>query len=194
MTPEEYQRATASGKFKPIKIEQILPYPDGQPGFYFTRLAYVDNVDQVFVVEREARRQLAVGQFTLGGQNVTVRYSQIGSNNLGDIFDDSWDSLVRGLEANPFVLEFSFPEPRPITAIAADFGSMDLTMTVLLYPPGSDTPVKLSQTWRDQPPDPHVEMKFDNAPAQVSKMRVEVLNLLAGDTANIHIRGFKIQP
>ena len=53
----------------------------------------------------------------------------------------------RNLEANPFVLEFSFPQPRPITGIAADFGSMDLTMTVLLYAPGSDTPVKLSQSW-----------------------------------------------
>jgi len=194
MTQDEYNRATASGKFKNIQVEQILPYPDGRPGFYFTRLTYADNVDQVFAAEKEARRQLASGQFPIGGQDVTVRYSQIGGGLLRDIFDGNWDTLVRGEEANPFILEFDFPEPRSVTGVTADFGTMDLTMSVLLYPPGSETPVKLSQTWRDRPPDPHVEMQFDNAPPQVSKMRVEILNLLAGDTANIHIREFKVLP
>ncbi len=194
LTAQEYDQARQSPKFKTVQVDQSLAYPDGSPGFYVVHLAYVDNIDQILAAEQEALHQLASGQFTIGNQMVTMRYSQIADGDLRDIFDGKWETLVRGLEANPFVLEFSFPEPRPITGIAADFGSMDLTMSVLLYAPGSDTPVKLSQTWRNQPPDPHVEMKFDNPPAQVSKMRVEILNLLAGDTANIHIREFKIQP
>ena len=96
----------------------------------------------------------------------------------------------------PIPLCWSLPSrsPRPVTGLAADFGSMDLTLNVMLYAPGSDTPVKLSETYRDQPPDPRVEMKFDNAPAQVSRLRVEILNLLAGETANIHIREFQVLP
>ena len=128
--------------------------------------------------------------------NISIHtYSQlIEGDLLQNIFDGSRDSLARGVEANPFVLEFTFPAPRSVSGISADFGSMDLTMSVLLYAPGSDTPVRLSQGYQNQPPDPHVEMKFDNPPAQVSKMRVEIFNLLAGQTANIHIREFKLLP
>jgi 4-amino-4-deoxy-L-arabinose transferase-like glycosyltransferase len=194
MTPEEYDRAIQSGKFKDIKIEQTLPYPDGRTGFYFTRLTYADNVDQTFAAEAETRRQLLKAQIRLGDQRVTVQYSQIGDMTIESIFDGDRDTLVRGTEANPFVLEFDFPEPRPVTGIVADFGSMDFTLTAQLYAPGSDTPVKQSQTYRDQPPDPHVEMKLENAPALVSKLRVEILSLLAGKTANIHIREFHVQP
>ena len=194
LTAPEYETARASPKFKTVQAEQILNYPDGSPGFYVVRLAYVDNVDAIFGAEAEGRRQLAEGQAHIGSQTVTVRYSQINAGSLADIFDGNWNTLVRGVDANPFVFEFLFPEPRPVTGIAADLGSMDLTMTVSLYGPGSDTPVKVSQSYRNQPPDPHVEMDFDNAPAQVSRMRVEIASLLAGDTANIHVREFKVLP
>jgi hypothetical protein len=31
MTPPEYERARASGKFEPFVPEEIVPYPDGTP-------------------------------------------------------------------------------------------------------------------------------------------------------------------
>jgi 4-amino-4-deoxy-L-arabinose transferase-like glycosyltransferase len=194
MMPNEYDNASRNPKLKAIQIDRIIPYPDGKPGFYFARIAYADNVEAVFVDEAAARRQLTMAEVSLNGQSVKIGYSNIGDAAIQNVFDGNRDTLVRGVEANPFVLEFTFPEPRSVTGIKADFGSMDLTLVVKLYAPGSDVPVKLSQTYRDQPPDPHVEMKIDNAPAQVSKMRVEILNLLAGDTANIHIREFNVLP
>ena len=194
MMPNEYDNASHDPKLKTLQIDQIVPYPDGKPGFYFVKIAYVDNVEAVFAEEAAARRRLSVADVVLNGQTVKVSYSNIGNSDIRNVFDGDRDSLVRGVEANPFVLEFVFPEPRSVTGLAADFGSMDLTLNVMLYAPGSDTPVKLSQTYRNQPPDPLVEMAFTNAPAQVSKLRVEILNLLAGETANIHVRDVKLLP
>jgi hypothetical protein len=194
LTAPEYETARQSQKFKDVTAEQTLNYPDGTPAFYLVHLAYADNVDAVFAAEQEVRRQLVETTVEIGGQAVKVRYSQIDGGTLEPIFDGDWGSLVRGAEANPFVLEFIFPQPRPVTGIAADFGSMDLTLHVKLHAPDSDTPVDLSQSYPNQPPDPHVEMKFEKPPPQVAKMRVEILNLLAGEAANIHIREFKVLP
>ena len=68
MTASEYQQAAASPKFSEVKVEQVVPYPDGTPGFYLARLQYAPDVDQIFAAEQEARRQLVENTITLDGQ------------------------------------------------------------------------------------------------------------------------------
>ncbi len=133
MTPEEYQRAQASGKFKAIDVLRTLPYPDGSPGFYLARLAYVDNLDTIIQQEREARSQPVTETAVIDGQTVEVTHSQFDMGLLPNVFDGDTFTLVRGLEANPLIMEFTFPEPRKITGLAADFASMDFTLTAKLY-------------------------------------------------------------
>jgi len=188
MTPEEYQKARTSPKFKSVAVERVLPYPDGTPGFYFARLTYADNVDAIFAAEREMRRQLDEGQVEIGGQMVRVRHSRLDAGQLRDMFDGDRFTLARGMEANPFIVEFIFPQPRVVNGLAADFGAMDFTLTVKLYGEGTDEPTIYTATYRGLPPDPHVEMDFDRGPQAVSRMRVEILNLQAGEMAHIHVR------
>ena len=38
MIPEEYETALKSDKFADIEVLRTLPYPNGEPGFYFVRL------------------------------------------------------------------------------------------------------------------------------------------------------------
>ena len=38
VTADEYRRARASGKFKNLRMERTLKYPDGSDGFYFVRI------------------------------------------------------------------------------------------------------------------------------------------------------------
>jgi 4-amino-4-deoxy-L-arabinose transferase-like glycosyltransferase len=45
MTPQEYDIIRESPKFSDIDVETIVPYPDGNPGFYFVHLRYVDNIE-----------------------------------------------------------------------------------------------------------------------------------------------------
>ncbi len=193
MTPSEYERAKASGKFKSIDVERVIPYPDGSPGFYFARLAYADNFDEVLEQERAARSQPVMAQTVIDGESVQVLHSQLDMGLVPNLFDGDTFTLVRGLEANPLVFEFTFPQPRRITGLAADFASMDFTLTVKLYADPAGEPSVYTETYRGLPPDPHVEMAFDGAPEQVTKMRLEILQLNAGNEVHIHVRELKFK-
>src|SRR5688572_4461743 len=58
LTPLEYDLLKASEKLTDVQVEKIVPYPDGNPGFYFIHMRYVDNIDEIFAAERAARQVL----------------------------------------------------------------------------------------------------------------------------------------
>ena len=58
MIPDEYRQVVESDKFTGIKVIQVLPYPNGEPGFYFVRMQYADNFDDLLAEEKAARRML----------------------------------------------------------------------------------------------------------------------------------------
>jgi len=190
MLPDEYNSARNNPKFKPPTVEEVINYPDGTPGFYFARLTYVDNADAIFAEEREARRRPVAGEVVIDGQTVQALYSPLGGGQLKDIFDGDRFTLIRGLEANPLVLEFTFPEPRSVTGLNADYATVeDFTVKIALYPPGENIePMVYEQNYQKLPADPHVEMTFDRGPQLVAKVRFEYKNNLSGDTAQIHVR------
>ena len=188
MTPNEYEQAKASGKFKSVDVERVLPYPNGAPGFYFARLAYADNLEEVVAKERAERSKPVQGQVTIAGQMVQVLHSQLDMGTPSNLFDGDTFTLVRGLEANPLVFEFSFPEPRPISGLAADFASMDFILTAKLYADANSEPKVYSETYLGLPPDPRVDMTFDGAPPAVEKIRLEVEQLAPGNDVHIHVR------
>ncbi len=188
MTGEELVRARASGKFKPAVVDNILPYPDRSAGFYFARLSYVDNIDEIFAAEREARRRLVTDTVTLNGGPVVVAHSVFDGGTVQDMFDGDPYTLARGLEANPLVVEIRFPEPRVVTSLEATFAQMNFKWTILLYADDANPPVEYSEEYRGLPGEPHVTMKFDRGAAQVSKIHMEILEFNAPEPAHIHIR------
>jgi hypothetical protein len=194
MVDSEYLKAKASEKFEMVKLEKIIPYPDGSPGFYFTRLRYANNVDAIFAAEKEARKTLVVGDVTMDGQNLELRYSQIDMGEPALMFDGDLFTLMRGMEANPFILEFYFPQPRTVSGLDADFGSIDITLTAKLYPKVDGEPITYNQTFMNSSGTSQVEMPFGNTPEKVSKVRIEILNTQSGETDNIHIRELHLLP
>jgi hypothetical protein len=193
MTPAELEKAQASEKLQSVQVVESLAYPDGSPGFYITQIAYVDNVDEIFAAEKEARRQLVEETFELDGQRVTIRHSMLDMGQLKDVFDGDTFTLMRGLEANPFIVEIEFPQPREVRGLAADFATMDFSLTVELFPAGEGESLVVSETYRGLPPDPHVELDFPDPPLRVEKLRLEVLHLGAGEEAKIHIRELSLK-
>ena len=188
MTSDEYQQAKSSRKFSRIEVERIIPYPDGRPGFYFVRLAYADNLEEILAPEREARSRPVVENVELSGQTVEVTHSPFDAGQLRNLFDNDPFTLARGLQANPLLIEFEFVEPREIRGVAATFGSMDFTLTATLMGQGGADPVVYSQTFRALPPDPRVELAFDRGPERVSGVRLEILQLNVGSETHIHVR------
>ncbi len=188
MTPEEYVRAQQSGKFKEIAVERVFNYPDGSPGFYFARLAYVDTIDAIFAAEK-AERQLPVDDTAvINGQIVAVRHSRLDSGSLDSMFDNDTFTLGRVMEANPAFVELTLSQPWVLRGLAADFGTMDFALTVSLYADDAAEPVVYTQEFRGLGADPHVEMLFDQGPEQVTRLRIDVQDLNGGEAVKIHIR------
>jgi hypothetical protein len=195
MTASEYQQAIESPKFDSVKVDRMIPYPDGTPGFYFARLTYAEDVDAIFAAEQESRKLLVTGVVDLDGQNVELRFSQIDMGTPALMFDGDVFTLMRGKEANPFILEFYFPQPRSVSGLAADFGLVNFTLTARLYAQEDSQPVTINQTFLNATSgDSSFEMPFTNAPETVSKIHLEILNTLTGETANIHIRELHLLP
>ena len=124
-----------------------------------------------------------------------VTHSRLDIGPLKSLVDGDTFTLIRGMEANPFVMEFQFPKPKTMKGISLDLGSMaDFTVTIVYCHPeqakrveGSLCKNSIIRTFRNLPPDPHVEIKFDKEES-VLKIVVEIKNNLAGDPTNIHLR------
>jgi len=187
LTAEELRAALASPKMRFLRTEDEILYPNGKIGFYLVRLAYVDNVDELFARELEQRRQLVNAHIIVDGISAIVRYSQIDDGELGNLFDQKPETLMRGREANPFILEFEFSKPQSLKGLQAQFGSMDFELVLYLYPEGQTQPIELRQEYRGLPPDPAIEFLFPE-PTVVGKLRLEIRDLNYGEIANIHIR------
>src|SRR5262249_35235590 len=155
--------------------------PDGQPGFYFVRMRYVDNVDAIFAAERLARQQLDEDNAVMDGQTVQVRHSKLDMGQVDSIFDNDDSTLLRGLEANPLVLEIQFPAPRHASTLGLTTGTMDFTVKVEVTPPNNQAPRSSSTTYRGLPTDPHVDIALPGGDQPISRLRIEITNINEGD-------------
>jgi hypothetical protein len=194
MTSDEYEMAKASPKFASVDVERIVAYPDGRPGFYFARLAYSDNADKIIAHERQERRRPVVENVQLLGQLVSVTHSPFDGGQLRDLFDGDSFTLARGLEANPLVLEFDFPEPVQIGAIAATFGSGDYLLEATYYDERGTEPTVVSKEFRGFPPDPRLVLNISEQPETVKKVRLASYRYDTGESAHIHVRELEFLP
>lgn len=142
----------------------------------------------------ETRQGLEATLIELDGQQADLIYSKLDMGSPADMFDGNRATLARGLEANPFVLEFVFSRPRPISGLSADFAHMDFTITARLYGEGDAEGRTYTLEYRDRvPEEPHIEMAFENPPAAVRKLRLEILQLNPPLDVHIHVREIKLK-
>jgi hypothetical protein len=132
MIPDEYRRVLTSDKFTHIRLIKILNYPDGNPGFYFIELEYVPDIQQRFSAEKEARRALVVDHIYINGIQTEVRYSMLDMGEIRSAFDGDNASVIRTLEANPFVIELGFQESRLISRISLRIGGTTTASKIII--------------------------------------------------------------
>jgi hypothetical protein len=173
--------------------ERIMAYPDGQPGFYFVRMRYADNVDTIFAAERQARQALREDTATLDGQQIIVRHSLLDVGQVADVFDGDDHTLMRGMEANPLIIELAFPSPRTVGRLGITVASMDFTLKAIATPADGSAPRDAAMTYRNMPADPHVDLALPGGAQPVSKLRLEITNLNQGEVANIHVREISLR-
>ncbi len=194
MTPDEYARTIDDPKFSDIRVERTLPYPDGQPGFYFVRLKYSLAAPAIFAAEDAARHQPVSEAIMLDGQPVTILHSQFDIGQMARAFDGDPYTLVRTLVDNPAIIEITFDEPRVLTGLALTTATMDYNATVKLTPADGRAAQVYSRDLVQQGPDPTVDFLFDpkpTGPIKTLRLEVKILNM-SGD-AHIHIREIKLK-
>jgi hypothetical protein len=186
MMPEEYELAQESGKFEYIHIQEIIPYPDGEDGFYFTRMAYVDNIDEIMEQERQARMQLLEGEVSINGELIPVKYSLLDMGEIGHIFDGDQYTLGRTYEANPAIIELEFPTLNTIHGLSVIIGSTEVEIKAIFSPePGSD-PHEINQTFQGSVEQPEIFFNFDQA-IQTRVLRLEIRDLRQVEPGHVHI-------
>jgi hypothetical protein len=185
MTQEDLDFITDSDKFRDITIEDILPYPDCSPGFYYVRLAYVDNIHAILEAEREARQVLVTETLNIKGQQAQVAHSALDMNEIAHAFDGDTLTVIRTLEANPLRIVLTFPTPIEIHSIKLWIGGTPTRMsaTALLGKEKLDTVLsEVGQT--------NVVREIPLAFAQAvtaDQFQIEILSTDAGDIAHVHL-------
>jgi hypothetical protein len=196
MIPEEYKLVKSSPKFTDIKVEKIVPYPDGSPGFYFVHLQYAANIDEIFAEEKAVRQALREATLKIDGQDVKLRFSYLDAE-----FQDKWIALVfdndpftvaKTLESNPFVIEMTFPKPRSLKGFSIIIGSANVQITLKAFPKPDAEPA--TYTFEGQGTKEQPELSFDlPKAAQAQVLRFEVLDPNASDQSKVHIWELKLR-
>jgi len=186
MLPDEYIFASNNSKLKDIRIERIMPYPDGASGFIFARLRYVEDIDEIFAAEKALRQIPQESTVTIDGQEVKVRYSYLDGGAIELVFDNDLYTLARTFEANPFIIEMTFPSPRPLSGFSIVIGSARAQITLKCYPTRGSQPVVYKFEGQGTVQDP--ELSFDLPESiEVQVLQVEMLDPLSPASAQIHI-------
>ena len=186
MNPEDYNKAISSGKFTDINIDETLPYPDGQTGFYFVRLRYVDNIDEIFSAEKAARSALQQAEVMINGEPVQVQYSLLDMGSIDLVFDGDTQTVARTLEANPFVIELTFPKEHQFSGYRMVLGSADSRVTATLYSTEGERPAESVADFDGSPSSPELDVNFGQT-IKAQKVRFEVFQPYTGVPSNVHI-------
>ena len=184
----EQQEALKSGKLTLFEPAQIVPYPDGQPGFYILRMRYGENADAVFADEADARKILKQQTISLDGQDVDVRFSDIDIGQPIDLFDGRPETLMRGREANPFVIELHFPTARQLSGFTLRTAKMNLGVRVELRAEENDAPRVYAASYPERTDEAVTDFPFPDGAQPVRILRLEFSDLNPSEDVHIHLR------
>lgn len=187
MIPEEFERMVKSGKFTDVNVELTVNYPNGEPGWFFTRLRYVDNIAEIFAAEEAARRVLVEETAALqDGSPVKVAFSTLDMGKIQDLFDGSPSTLIRTREANPLKVVVTFASPRDLQGVAVKVGGVPTRLTVSLAVNGQAQPVVFTQEAGSSPNLRDMNIDFGGTYAVV-QATLEVLNINDKEPAHVHL-------
>jgi 4-amino-4-deoxy-L-arabinose transferase-like glycosyltransferase len=196
MTPEEYSLIKESPKLTDIRVERVVPYPDGKPGFYFVRLRYSDEADRMFAAEKAARQALQETVVTIDGAKVKVRYpfldSDLQAESMALVFDGDPYTVAKTFESNPFVIEMTFPAPRTVRGFSIIIGSATARITLKCRSRPGVEPTVYSFEGQGTRKDP--ELSFDlPKPTEAQVLTLEMLDPHSPEQAKVHVWEVKLR-
>jgi hypothetical protein len=194
MLSNEYDDLIKSEKFTDIHIKKMIPYPDGKPGFYFIKMRYVDNVEEIFNLEKIARHELIGADMILqDGSLAGVHFSPLDLGTIKDVLDGDVQTIARSWEANPFQFIFDFPEPRMINEIMLTVGGEPTRIEMDLWTSMDAIPAQFVLNL-EETPDPRMALVKVNLQQPVIKAEIQVYNLNESEPAHVHVWEIRFLP
>jgi hypothetical protein len=191
LSPPERESIIASGKFKPLKPILEIPYPDGSLGFTFSRLEYVDNIEEIMIPERLARLVPQQASIPVWGTTADITFSRLDNGDITEVFDSNFFTLARGMVANPFILDLNLHEPRSAVGVKLDLFPMDAHVKVSLWDQEGKKIVETSGEGRmvGANKDTSIELRFATASVSFSKILIEIRSINdLPNQAHVHVR------
>ncbi len=185
LTKEEYE-AIPRNKFEEVKVEKVLSLPDSRPGFYFLRLRYAPNIQEIMAAEVAARLKPVEGSILLDGLDVQVTYSRLDMATLAEVFDGKEGTLVRTDKINPFQLHLTFPDPRRVQQVRVMVGGVPTRVTVRAWEDQVAQPITISQDLEQEPNPRYAVLDFGRE-LRATEMQIEVLSVMDGPEAHVHV-------
>jgi hypothetical protein len=186
LIPGDYRKVVASQLFKQVQVDQTVPYPNGQPGFYFVRLSYRDDVQAVLARQEDELRKLVAESVSLDGQSVVVRHTRLDMGPIGNIFDPDPRSLVRSAQINPLVIELEFAQPRSLGGLSLGLGSELVQASVQLYGDGPDPLARFVQQAGNSNGNKEMGLDFKGTYA-VRRLHLEVQDMDSPEASFVHL-------
>lgn len=190
---EEYEQVISSGKFQTPSVNQLLYFPDGSIGFYFVRLQYVANVDEIFEMEAEQRRRPVEEKVKINGRNAIVRHSLLDMGSAAEMFDAKVGTVARGMEANPFLIEIEFESARTLTKLWGDFGCFAYRWEVELTRESGQRSKFIQEYNTSGRQDSSTAFEFPEVQENVKLLRMQISNINNPGRDNIHVFDLRLQ-
>jgi hypothetical protein len=125
-------------------------------------------------------------QVNIGGKPVLAKISELDMGRVQDGFDGNRDTLFRGRNANPFVIELNFAEVRDVSAISLDLASMENVEIKVFAVKTDGASVESKTEWRENRIEPTVDISLPGSPLKLNSLRVEILDRRAPPNEGFH--------
>ena len=169
---------------------ELYTSPQGLPAFYAARLSSGLPEDSASALPQASGEPLESQLVESDGQTIKVAYSRLDLGKIENIFDHNSDTLIRGANANPLVLELEFAQPRSVSAISLTLATMRLAqIKVDLIDEGGET-FSVERDFVDLEGIPEVGLPLPAGPVAIRRMRIEIHDLAprSGNQPHIHVR------
>jgi dolichyl-phosphate-mannose-protein mannosyltransferase len=187
VTREEYGRIRTDPRFTGIRVVEIVRYPDGRPGFFLLNLRYSARAEEIFARERAERRRPVTEIVLIDGATARITYPRLSHGQIDDVFDGDHFTLVRTLEANPFVLKIAFATPREATRIGIAITTMQAVVNVTIRRPGRVPPLRFRNALDDVVTEPRLSITFGR-PLSIAAAEIAVRDVGRSRYGQVHVR------
>lgn len=184
-----------SGRFGPVRILDVVYLPNGLPGFVFYQVDWAPDIRETLAKEEAERRTPVAGTVTIGDQaDLPILTSRWDLGELQALFDGDTMSVLRGEEANPFVVETDLAGLRRLRGLRVVCGADPHAVTVRVTGAGADAGREVSLQSDAVLDGDRTIARFEFAPIRAGLLRVEVLQCNIPDGEPTHMHLYEIAP